>query len=153
MGQNNSRRISHDLDRNPNTFRDSDLRQIIDDIDEEISGKGYSEVLRKGVFVSEIEIGNEPINNLLPNPNAKLRKGVFVSEIKIWSEPTNNPLPNPDAKLRTHEIFTRTGTFITSSIKNYYDESEILVATATTTYVRAVNNQIVSTNTVIERTV
>lgn len=124
MGQDNSRRISHDIDNKPNTFRDDQLRQIIDDIDEEISGKGYNEVLRSGVF---------------------------VSEIKIWSEPTNNPSPNPNAKLRTHEVFTRTGVFVTSSVKGYYDESEVLVATATTTYVRAVNNQIVSTNTIIAR--
>jgi hypothetical protein len=124
MGQDNSRRISHDIDNKPNTFRDDQLRQIIDDIDEEISGKGYSEVLRSGVF---------------------------VSEIKIWSEPTNNPSPNPNAKLRTIEVFTRTGVFITSSVKGYYDESEVIIATATTTYVRAVNNQIVSTNTIIAR--
>ena len=126
MGQDNSRRISHNVDSSPNTFRDDQLRQIIDDIDEEMSGKGYNEVLRDGVF---------------------------VSNIKVWSEPTNNPSLNPDAKLRTHEVFTRTGVFVTSSVKSYFDEEQALIATATTTYVRAANNLIVSTDTVISRNV
>lgn len=45
MGQTNSRRVSHLLSDLPNTFRDQDLLQIINDIDEEESGKGFSEVI------------------------------------------------------------------------------------------------------------
>ena len=54
MGQNNSRRVSHNVDSQQNVFRDDQLRQIIDDLAEEDTGKGFSEVSYNGVFVSQI---------------------------------------------------------------------------------------------------
>lgn len=44
MGQTNSNKVSHKLIDLPNTFRDDQLAQILNDIDEEESGKGFSEV-------------------------------------------------------------------------------------------------------------
>jgi len=44
MGQTNTRRVSHNIIQNLNTYRDVDLNQILNDIDEEESGRGYSEV-------------------------------------------------------------------------------------------------------------
>lgn len=44
MGQTNSKRVSHTLEELPNTFRDDTLKRILNDIDEEMAGKGYSEV-------------------------------------------------------------------------------------------------------------
>lgn len=56
MGQTNSRRVSHTLEHLPNTFRDDQLQQIIDDLNEEETGRGYSEVeyLASTPFVTRI---------------------------------------------------------------------------------------------------
>lgn len=56
MGQQNTQRISHTLENLPNTFRDDQLRQIIDDMNEEETGRGYSEAsyLSGTPFVSQI---------------------------------------------------------------------------------------------------
>jgi hypothetical protein len=56
MGQTNSRRVSHKIEDLPNSFRDDQLRQILNDLDEENTGKGYSEVeyLGSTPFVDKI---------------------------------------------------------------------------------------------------
>jgi hypothetical protein len=54
VAQGNSERISHKLDDLPNTFRDDQLNQIVNDLNEEDTGKGFSEVLYSGVFVQSI---------------------------------------------------------------------------------------------------
>lgn len=56
MGNTNTKRVSHTLENLPNTFRSDDLRQILDDMDEEESGRGFSEVTYVGgtPFVSQI---------------------------------------------------------------------------------------------------
>lgn len=56
MGQTNSRRVSHNISVEPNTYRDVDLSQILNDIDEEESGRGFSEIeyLPGKPFVSRI---------------------------------------------------------------------------------------------------
>lgn len=56
MGQTNTKRVSHTLEGLPNTFRDDQLQQIIDDIDEEETGRGFSDVFYVGAtpFVSQI---------------------------------------------------------------------------------------------------
>jgi len=56
MGQDNSTKVSHKLEDLPNTFRDDQLQQILNDIDEEESGRGFSEVsfLAATPFVSQI---------------------------------------------------------------------------------------------------
>ena len=56
MGQTNSRRISHTIENLPNTWRGDDLNQILNDINEEEAGSGYSEVSYLGAtpFVTSI---------------------------------------------------------------------------------------------------
>ena len=56
MGQSNSTKISHKVEDLPNTFRGDDLQQILNDIDEEEAGKGFSEAGYVGAtpFVSLI---------------------------------------------------------------------------------------------------
>lgn len=56
MGQSNSNRVSHNLESLPNTFRDDQLHQILNDIDEELTGMGFSELVYSGVFISGINV-------------------------------------------------------------------------------------------------
>ena len=63
MGQNNSRRISHDVDTQQNVFRDDQLRQILDDLGEEDTGKGFSETVYSGVFISQIITWDGPLKD------------------------------------------------------------------------------------------
>lgn len=62
MGQTNSNKVSHKLSNLPNTFRDDQLNQILNDIDEEESGKGFSEVsyVSGKPFVSQIVTWKTP---------------------------------------------------------------------------------------------
>ena len=125
MGQNNSRRISHDVDLKQNTFRDDQLRQIIDDLEEESSGLGYSEIIRSGPF---------------------------VSKIITWDRPTNNPSPDPDAIKRTETTFTRTGAFVDSILKEIYnEEGTAVIAKTDITFVRDASQRTVSANVVNTR--
>ncbi len=56
MGQTNTKRISHTLENLPNTFRDDQLRQILDDMNEEETGRGFSEAsyIASTPFVQQI---------------------------------------------------------------------------------------------------
>ncbi len=56
MGQTNSKKISHKVNEVPNTFRDDHMKQIIDDIDEELFDRGFLEVIRSGVFIATINV-------------------------------------------------------------------------------------------------
>lgn len=58
MGQVNTARISHEIEVNPNVFRDDQLQQIINDLGEEDTGAGYSEVayLTGTPFVDKITL-------------------------------------------------------------------------------------------------
>ena len=60
MGAQNTERISHKLEGLPSTFRDDQLRQIIDDLNEEDSGKGFGEVTYVGAtpFIQKITTWN-----------------------------------------------------------------------------------------------
>lgn len=88
MGATNSKRVSHVLTDLPTPFRDDQLAQIINDLSEEDTGVGFSEVQRTGVFVDKI-IGWET--------SAKLKK-------------------------RTETSFTRAGAFLTTIVKDVFDE-------------------------------
>lgn len=117
MGQNNSRRISHTLEAplRPNVFRDDQLRQIINDLSEEDSGVGFSEIIRSGAF---------------------------VTKITIWDRPTNNPTPDVDAIKRTETVFNRTGAFIDTIVKTVFSEDGVAaVATTTATVTRDGSNR------------
>ena len=56
MGQTNSKRVSHTLTDGPNSFRDDHMKQIINDIDEELFDRGFVEVIRSGVFITTINV-------------------------------------------------------------------------------------------------
>ena len=57
MGQTNSKRVSHNVTSKPSVFRDDTLKQVIDDIEEELFDKGYVEVAaRTGVFIDQIDV-------------------------------------------------------------------------------------------------
>ena len=85
MGQTNAKRVSHEIETLPNTFREDDLFNILNDIDEENAGKGYSEVSYIGStpFVSKITTWDD-------NTKTRLRTDVtftytplpFVSNIQ-----------------------------------------------------------------------
>ena len=64
MGQTNSERVSHSLEELPNTFRDDQLKQILNDLDEESSGNGFSEAdYISNVFISKITTWDSPLKN------------------------------------------------------------------------------------------
>ena len=79
MGQTNSNKVSHKLTDLPNTYRDDQLNQILNDLDEDNSGSGFSEVFYLGAtpFVSQI---------LTWQTSAKLKKRTVVDF-------TYSPLP------------------------------------------------------------
>jgi len=81
LGQNNSRRISHTLENLPNTYRDDQVRQILDDLDEENSGLGYSEVIRVGAFVSKITVWDSNAMNFKKTEAIFNRTGPFINSI------------------------------------------------------------------------
>ena len=116
MGQDNSKRISHAIEDKQNVFRGDDLSQIINDLAEEDSGLGFSEIVRTGAF---------------------------VSKITVWDKPTNNPAPDPTAIKRTETIFNRTGVFVNSIFKSVYSEDGTsVIATITATVSRTGSNQV-----------
>lgn len=62
MGQENSERVSHKLTDAPNWFRDDQVNQILNDLCEEDTGKGFSEVAYVGAtpFVDKITTWDSP---------------------------------------------------------------------------------------------
>lgn len=99
----NSERISHKLESQPNYFRDDQLQQIINDLCEEDTGKGFSEMAYVGVgspFISTLTTWDSA---------AKLKKRTLT---------TFNYSPSP---------------FISTIVKNYFDEETGLVIVATLT--------------------
>lgn len=88
MGQNNTERISHNLEGLPTTFRDDQLYQIINDLGEEDSGKGYSQVLRTGPFVTSIIVWLDSGMTKKRTDAVISRTGAFVTSIvkRIYDE-------------------------------------------------------------------
>ena len=115
----NSKRIEHDLDNLPNTFRERDLKQILNDLGEEDSGLGYNEVIRTGVFTTKI---------IVWETDEKLKKR---SEVNI----------------------SRTGAFVDTITKDFYDEETgtSIVATVTATVTRTGNNFVAYVDTTVNR--
>lgn len=121
MGQNNTERISHKVEDLPNTFRSDELKEGINDLDEEIMGLGFSEVIRTGAF---------------------------VSKITVWDRPTNNPTPDPAAIKRSESIFNRTGPFVDSIVKTTYKADGVTPASVvTSTITRDGSNRTVFVDT------
>jgi len=88
MGQNNTERLSHTIESLPNTFRDDQLRQIIDDLNEEETGKGVSEVTRTGAFVTNITVWKTVAKTQKRTETVFNRTGPFINSIvkTIYSE-------------------------------------------------------------------
>lgn len=81
MAQQNTERISHTLEKAPNVFRDDQLEQVINDITEEETGKGFSEVVRTGVFVDKIIVWQDLSKTKKRTETTFNRTGVFVDQI------------------------------------------------------------------------
>jgi len=81
MGQNNSERLSHELESLPNTFRDDTIKQILDDLNEEDTGKGFSEVVRTGAFVTKITVWKTSSKLIKRSETIFTRTGPFMSTI------------------------------------------------------------------------
>lgn len=81
MGQTNSERVSHAIEALPNTFRDDQLRQILDDLNEEDAGTGYNEVTRTGVFVDKIIVWKDSSKAQKRTETTFSRTGAFVDQI------------------------------------------------------------------------
>lgn len=124
MGQTNTERVSHDVDKSPNTFRDDQMNQIIDDIGEELTGKGFIEAI------------------YLDPPDQN-----FIDQIIVWDAPAKN-------KKRSETTFSRSGpvAFITSIVTDTFNEDgTAVIATTTTTITLSGSKQFLSSNTVTVR--
>lgn len=129
MGQQNTDSIQHIIDDNPNWYRDQELYQIVNDISEELTGKGFTQIAR-------------PVLPDLP----------FVSKITIWNENPDSPPANPNAKKRVETNFSRTGPFISGITTNIYSEDGLtIVAIITATVTRTGQNIINSSNVTVVR--
>lgn len=81
MGQINTERVSHTLTNLPNTFRDDQLQKIIDDLNEEESGWGFSEVIYSGVFVQTINVWTSLAKTKKRTSTVFTYTGAFVTGI------------------------------------------------------------------------
>lgn len=81
MGQSNTERIQHNITFLPSTFRDTRLEQIIDDLCEEDTGKGYTEITYSGVFVTAITTWTSAAKTLKRTDISFTRTGAFVTGI------------------------------------------------------------------------
>jgi len=81
MGQTNTERISHNLATVPVWGRADDAQQLLNDLFEEDSGKGYSQVIRTGPFVTTINVWTSPGMTQLRTAATISRTGAFVSNI------------------------------------------------------------------------
>ena len=80
MGQD-SNRISHPIGDRPNVFRDVRLEQILDDINEEITGAGFCEVTRTGVFIDKVTLWDAPAKNKKRSESVFTRSGPFITQV------------------------------------------------------------------------
>ncbi len=111
MGNKNSERVSHKVEEVPNLFRDDTLKQILNDLGEEDSGSGFSEMIKTGVF---------------------------TNKIIVWTD-------NSKTKKRTETTITRLGVFVTSIVKEVFDEAEGVtkMSTSTATFTRDGQNFVI----------
>lgn len=71
-----------------NLFRKDNLFDVLNDLAEEDAGKGFSEVIKTGVFVTKIDVYNDANKTLLRTSTDINRTGVFTSNIskKIYAD-------------------------------------------------------------------
>lgn len=80
MGQN-SERITHDLAKKNNIFRDVRLEQIVNDINEKLTSAGYVEVQRNGVFPEVVTLWDSPSKNKKRFEFTYTRTGPFITQV------------------------------------------------------------------------
>lgn len=119
MGQRDTDRIEHDNENAPTTFRQGTLDKILDELSEEDAGEGFSEVIKSGVF---------------------------VSQLRVWADPSMT-------RKRTQTEFTRSGPFMSSIIKRYYDDDTgtTQVSSVTVTITRNPDNTVADVTVVRSR--
>lgn len=122
MPQENTGRVQHLIDERPNSFRDDELDQIINDLDEDLNSVGFTQVIRS-TFIDKIILWDD---NPSSNPNAKKRM-----------ETTYNRVTSP---------------FVSSIVREVYNqEGSAVVATVTYTYTRTGDNKISSQQVTVTR--
>lgn len=60
MTQTNSKRVSHNVDLFPNTFRDDHVFSAINDLEEMLIDRGHLEISRTGAFIDKITVWKTP---------------------------------------------------------------------------------------------
>jgi len=81
MSQTNSKRVSHKLTDAPNLFRDDQVNQILNDLGEEDSGAGFSEILKTGVFTDQIIVWTDSGKTQKRTETTFNRTGPFITSI------------------------------------------------------------------------
>lgn len=81
MGQQNTDALEHLLDEFVNSFRDGELAQVINDLDEESTGQGYSEVLRTGPFTDTIITWNSAAKTKKRAETDFIRSAAFITDV------------------------------------------------------------------------
>jgi len=76
----NSTRVRHIIV--DTLFRKDDLYNILNDLAEEDAGKGFSEVIKTGVFVTRIDVYSDVTKTLLRTSTDINRVGVYTSNIQ-----------------------------------------------------------------------
>lgn len=90
MGQQNTDALQHLIDEFVNSFRDPELAQVINDLDEESTGRGFSEVLRTGPFTDTIITWDSAAKNKKRAETDFIRSGAFITDVVkvIYDEET-----------------------------------------------------------------
>lgn len=82
MGATDADRIWHDLEDAPTTLRSGRLDAILDEMDEEEVGAGFSETSYSGVFVTGITVWDSPAKNYKRTQATITYTGPFVDQIQ-----------------------------------------------------------------------
>jgi len=124
VSDTNDSRVTHDLQTQPNAYRDFDVAQILNDLGEEDTGLGFSEIIKATA----------------PDPP-------FVSKLITWSDSSKT-------KKRAETTFNRdaNGVFVQSVVKEIFNENgSSVVATINTVLNRDGNNQVISADVTVTR--
>ena len=81
MGQQNTDTLEHLLDEFVNSFRDGELAQVINDLDEEGTGRGFSEISRTGPFTNNITVWDSAAKNKKRTETDFIRSGAFITDV------------------------------------------------------------------------
>lgn len=80
MAQKDTRRIDHN-DITVSMFRNNNLEQIINDMIEEDTGRGFSEIIKSGVFTTDLITWTDNTKTKKRSHVVFTRNGPFVSSI------------------------------------------------------------------------